>query len=177
MLDWLERSFGRLGRALLVLAAVAALTMTALVVLASIMRYLLGTPFRFTEELVALLYAAMMFLTIPLCTLRNEHIGMMLVVERSRPAARRVLRLLACLVTMAFAVWFGIESWKFAAFGRELGSRTEQVDFLLWPWMALMPATMALVALIVLLQTIRAIIAIRDGTDLAPRTEPEKDPF
>ncbi len=177
MLARLESALGRLGRALLVLAAFAVLGMTALVVLASIMRYLLGAPFRFTEELVALLYAAMMFLTIPLCTLRNDHIGMMLVVERSGQAGRRVLRLLACLVTITFCVWFTIEAWKFAAFGRELGSRSEQVDILLWPWMALMPATMALVALIVLLQTIRAFVALRTGTDGEPRTEPEKDPF
>jgi TRAP-type C4-dicarboxylate transport system permease small subunit len=176
-LKWLEAGLTRLSRALLVLGAASVLVMTALVVLASIMRYAVGSPFRFTEELVALLYAAMMFLTIPLCTIKNQHIGMNLVVEMAGPGARRILRLLACLVTLAFTIWFIVESWKFSAFAQSLGSRTEQVDLLLWPWMALMPGSMLVVALFVSVQTVQASLAVGCGSDLAQTDEIAKDPF
>lgn len=169
----IEALFTRLARGLLTLAAAAALAMTALVVLASVMRYVVGAPFRFTEELVALLYAAMMFLTIPLCTLQNKHIGMSLGVEMAGAGGRRILRLLASLVTLAFTICFVVESWKFSAFARELGSRSEQVDFLLWPWMALMPAMMLFVAVIVAMQALQACVAIRRGTDDEPVPAPD----
>lgn len=173
----LEAAAARFANVLLVAAAGAALTMTALVVLASVMRYVVGSPFHFTEELVALLYAAMMFLTIPLCTIKNQHIGMTVVVQRLGAPGKRILRLLSCMVTLIFAVCFIVESYKFTAFGRELGSRTEQVDFLLWPWMAIMPATMAFVAVIVAIQTVQAWTAIRRGEAPVVSTEPERDPF
>jgi TRAP-type C4-dicarboxylate transport system permease small subunit len=168
----LHRMLERLARAMLLTAAAAALAMTALVVLASIMRYVVGAPFRFTEELVALLYASMMFLSIPLCTFRRQHISVPLIVEMVGPRARRVLALLASVVTLVFAVWFVIESWKFAAFARELGSRSEQVDFLLWPWMMLMPGAMAVVAVIVTVQLFAAGSSLFTGEEAATAAAP-----
>ena len=54
-----------LTRIIVHIGTVAALLLTGLVVLSSIMRYLLGSPFHFTEELVGLLFMAMVFLTVP----------------------------------------------------------------------------------------------------------------
>jgi TRAP-type C4-dicarboxylate transport system permease small subunit len=173
----LEAMLSGIARALLAMAAVSALSMTGLVVLASVMRYIVGSPFRFTEELVALLYAAMMFLTVPLCTLRNQHISVTLVLDKVGAGGRRLFRLLACLVTLAFVAWFIVESYKFAAFARDIGARSEQVDILLWPWMALMPATMALVAVIVAVQTVQAWIAVRRRGGPIEPSEIQGDPL
>lgn len=169
---------GRVAKLALGAAAGASLLMTALVVLASVMRYVFGAPFRFTEELVALLYSAILFLTMPLCTLRNQHIGMPLVVDRVRPVARRGLRMLASLVTLAFALWFSIEAIRFAAFSREIGARSEQVDLLLWPWMAVMPASMIFVAIIVVAQLARGGRAAAGQDDsAAPASSMPGDPL
>ncbi len=144
----IERALVALSRVLLAVAAAAALTMTTLVVVASFMRYIVGSPFRFTEELVALLYVAMMFFTMPHGTIMRQHITVPMLVDRAAARTRHCLHVVAALATVAFAVWFTIEAYQFAAFSQEIGARSEQFDFLLWPWMGLMPAAMGLVAVI-----------------------------
>jgi TRAP-type C4-dicarboxylate transport system permease small subunit len=169
----IERVLGALSRFLLAIAAAAALTMTALVVTASFMRYVVGTPFRFTEELVALLYVAMMFFTVPYGTFMRQHITVSMLVERAAPRSRHWLQALATLAIIAFAVWFTIEAYQFAAFSQEIGARSEQFDFLLWPWMALMPLAMTLVAVIACWQLVELLRA-GPAAELAP-TEIEGD--
>jgi len=150
-----DRLFAVAATALLYVAAAAALTMTALVVLASVMRYLAGSPFRFTEELVALLYLGMVFLTIPNSTVLRQHITVDVLKTRLGPRARKWLGVAALAVTVVFTGWFTVEAYDFAAFAEQIGARTEQVDILLWPWMALMPVTFAIVCLIAASQLLR----------------------
>lgn len=143
-----EATLEVISRALLASAAFAVVAMTVLVALSVIMRYVVGSPFAFTEELVALLYLAMVFLTIPIGTLRREHIVVTVCVERAGPRLKRLLGLAAALVMVVFAVWFVYETYAFTAFSRKLEARSDHVGILLWPWMAIMPATMALVGVI-----------------------------
>src|SRR5689334_9480960 len=123
---YVDRVLRFLSRVMLYAAAAAALVMTALVVLASAMRYFLGSPFRFTEELVALLYLGMVFLTIPNSTVRREHITVDLLNTALGPRARKWSSVLALLVMITFSAWFVIESYEFAAFAEQIGARTEQ---------------------------------------------------
>ena len=148
----IEGALGRVSRALLGGAALAVLAMTALVSLSVVMRYVVGSPFAFTEELVALLYLAMVFFTIPISTIRGEHIVVTVCVERAGPRMQRLLALLAAVVMVVFAAWFMVETWAFAAFSRKLEARSDHAGLLLWPWMAIMPATMALVGAIAILR-------------------------
>ena len=148
----LEAALGLASRVLLGGAALAVLAMTALVALSVVMRYAVGSPFAFTEELVALLYLGMVFFTIPIGTLRREHIVVTVCVERAGPRLQRWLALLATLVMVVFAAWFVVETWALADFSRKLGARSDHVGILLWPWMAIMPATMALVGVIAALR-------------------------
>jgi TRAP-type C4-dicarboxylate transport system permease small subunit len=171
------RHIDRLLRALstffLYVAAGAALVMTSLVVLASIMRYLLGSPFRFTEELVALLYLGMVFLTIPNSTVRRQHITVDLLKTSLRPRGRKWLGVASLVVTIAFTAWFAVEAYAFAAFAEEIGARSEQVDILLWPWMALMPSVFAFVCLIAVTQLVRLLAA---SPATADADEPGQEP-
>jgi TRAP-type C4-dicarboxylate transport system permease small subunit len=150
-----NRMLGAAATALLYIAAAAALAMTALVVLASVMRYVAGSPFRFTEELVALLYLGMVFLTIPNSTMLRQHITVDLLKTRVGPTPRKWLGVAGLGVMIAFTAWLTVEAYAFAAFAEQIGARTEQVDILLWPWMALMPATFAIVCIIATSQLLR----------------------
>ena len=158
-----EAFLAAISRALLVGAGISVLAMTGLVVLAAFMRYIVGSPFAFTEELVALMFLAMVFLTIPISTVRREHIVVTVCVERAGPRLQRGLALVATLVMLVFAVWFVFESYQSAAFSRKIGARTEQVDLLVWPWMGIMPAIMAFVGVIVTLQAWQAVGGLRRG--------------
>lgn len=145
--------------------AVIVLLMTGLVALASVMRYFLDRPFDFTEELVALLYVALVFLTIPLASFRDEHIRVTLLTDRLGARAARVMAVVACLVVMAFSLWFLSEAVEFARFAHQLGEESEQVGLLLWPWKSLLAASILLVAVIA---AWRLVQALRGKAPVAP---------
>ena len=168
MMSRVENALAFFSRGLLGCAALAVVAMTALVSLSVVMRYVVGSPFAFTEELVALLYLAMAFLTIPIGTIRREHIVVSVAVERAGPRTQRVLALLAAVVMVVFAVWFVVETWGFAAFSRKLEARSDHVGILLWPWMAIMPATMALVGVIAAVRCWQSFRNLRTGVADTP---------
>lgn len=168
MIDRLLALSAALSRVLLVVSGVLVLAMTALVSLAAFMRYFVGSPFSFTEEIVALMFLAMVFCTLPISTVRREHIVVTLGVERASRPVQRILALLSTLIMLVFCTWFVVEAAASAAFSHRLGARSEQFDLLLWPWMAIMPAVMAFVAAIVILQAVATVRDLRDGTKLDP---------
>jgi len=55
--------------------------MTIFVSLSAIMRYVIGKPFGFTEELVGLLFAALVCLALPYVTARRNHIEITLIFD------------------------------------------------------------------------------------------------
>ena len=144
----LERLIFRVAQGLTYLATIALLLMATLVITSSIMRYFVGRPFDFTEELVALLYMSMVYLAFPLVTARRSQITVSVLPERMTVLFSGLLRVCAGLVMIAFCTWFTIEALDFAQYSHRLRSRTEQVDLLLWPWMALIPVTMAFTTLV-----------------------------
>jgi len=151
----LERSFSAIARWMAYAGALALLVMTALVVISSVMRYFVGSPFRFTEELVALFYMSMVFLAIPLVTMNDTHVAVSVMPERVRLKFSSVLRVGAALVIIIFCAWFTYEAFGWMDYSRRLHSRSEQADFVLWPWMAVIPATMAFVTLIAVFRLFR----------------------
>ena len=164
----LDAALALASRALLGGAALAVLAMTALVARSVFMRYLVDSPFAFTEELVALLYLAMVFFTIPIGTLRREHVVVTVCVERAGPRLQRVLRLAAAVVMIVFTFWFVCETYAFTAFSRKLEARSDHVGILLWPWMAIMPATVALVGVIAAVRGWQSLRNPRVGIESAP---------
>ena len=147
-MDTLERLLLRISRGLTYLATISLLLMAVLVITSAIMRYFVGRPFRFTEELVALLYMAMVYLAIPLVTARRAQITVSVLPERLAQMLAGLLRVGSALVMVGFCTWFMIEAWDFSEYSRRLSSRTEQFDILLWPWMVLIPITLGFTTII-----------------------------
>lgn len=152
----LEAVFGAVSTFLLHLATGFLLLMTALVVTASFMRYIVGRPFAFTEELVALLYMAMVFLAVPIVTMRHRHVAISVLPSRVMTLLRHPFRLAACVAMIAFCTWFAIAAYGFVEQSYNFNSHTEQVEFLLWPWMAIIPAMMGFMAVISLLHLVQS---------------------
>ncbi len=142
-----SRIEGLLAPAFVAMAVLAALAGGAIVVLigASVtMRYFAFSPFRFTEELAGLLMTAAFFLALPLATLRAEHVRVLALVSALPGRAARPFGVLAALSGAAFCLWFLALSipWLEFAFDRKI--KTEVGRILMYPWMALMPLSMAL---------------------------------
>lgn len=134
----------------LCLAAATAgmVAISALVALSAIMRYVVSAPFAFTEELVGLVLTAMLFLALPVALWRAKHIRMSLVSTRIKGAAGGVVALVAAAVLIAFSVWFLLEAWKTLGFEVRFNTRSTTAELLLYPWVALLPLSMALILLI-----------------------------
>ena len=149
------RSLDRLFTGLLWIAVVSGMLMTTFVVLASVMRYFVGSPFRFTEELVGLLFVAVAFLGLPWATMHNRHLRITLIPDRLPAGFRKVTDLVAGLLVIVFCAVFAVQSWEFAAFSLSLNARSDMGGIPLFPWMVLMPAMCTAAALGILVRRLR----------------------
>ena len=77
--------------------------MSLFVVLSSVMRYVVGAPFAFTEELVGLLFTAMIFAGMPVCTLRRTHISVTIIPDLLSDGSRRIVDRVAYAILAASA--------------------------------------------------------------------------
>jgi TRAP-type C4-dicarboxylate transport system permease small subunit len=152
MIDRLDRMMAWTCTALVYVATAAGAGLTAFVALAAVMRYLVGAPFHFTEEIVGLLFATMVFLALPYCTYFGRHIHVTLVSERL-PARWQPLRAaVAQLLVISFCAYYLVYAWEFVALSWRLRSRSDIAGFTLWPWMAVILLGCVLMALATLLR-------------------------
>lgn len=128
----------RLARLLIWVATLCGLGLTLFVATSAVMRYFLGSPFAFTEELVGLLFAALVFLAFPYVTLKGEHIEVSLVTMMLPERLKKAAHLASQALVVLFCVWFGYYAYDFALFSFELGSQSDMANLPLWPWMSLM---------------------------------------
>ena len=107
------------------------------------------------------------FLTLPAIVARHQNIRVTLVVDRLPRGPRRVVGWLATALSIVFFVWFGLESYEFAAFSYMIDARSDIARLPLVPWMALLPASSFLVALILLAQLLRSLSGAGDDGEEA----------
>lgn len=140
--------FDRVSNIGLVLSVICGIALTTFVFLSAVMRYLAGSPFHFTEEIVGLLFVSMVFLTLPACNFFDRDI----VIDLFRAPRRRPIRIakkaLSEAVIVMFYLIFGYQSYKFAHLSFVLQSRSEMGEILLHPWMFIIPAACILGILI-----------------------------
>lgn len=153
--DRVDRALLVASRALAAFGAAAVAAIFALVLAAVVMRYLVGAPFRFTEELSGLLLAATVFLTLPYTVAAHENIRVTLLADRLSGAPRRVLWVLGQLVLVAFGAVFTFEAWTVTSFTIGLGLKTEVSRLPLWPFLVAMTGAFALAAAIGAWQALR----------------------
>jgi TRAP-type C4-dicarboxylate transport system permease small subunit len=151
-----------LSRGLLALSAAACAGILGLVLAAVVMRYAVAAPFRFTEELSGLLLSAMAFLALPFAMAGNANIRVTLVTERLGPAMRRLFWVIGQAIMVAFCAVFAWEAWGIAEFTLRLNLMSEQARLPLGPFVALMPAMLALTGFIA------AWLALRPPPDEKP---------
>lgn len=144
--DRLTRLVENVCDSLLLVATGAGMLLTGLVVLSAGMRYVVGSPFAFTEEIVGLLFAAMVFLSFPSCTIHRRHIEVTLISERLKPRARRLARAAGNLLVLLFCAWYGSFAWEFTALSLRLRSKSDVGGIVLWPWMGTMVLACLLMA-------------------------------
>jgi TRAP-type C4-dicarboxylate transport system permease small subunit len=144
-----------LCRRLAACAAVALAAIFALVMAGVVMRYVIGTPFRFTEELSGLLLAMSVILVVPMTLAEDSNIRVTLLSERLGGAAAGAVRLLAGAIVVLFFAVFAGEAWKSYELAVRFAEKSEQARLSLAPWKLATAALFGLSAAVALWRALR----------------------
>lgn len=161
-----------LAELLLWLGVFASILLTGFVCLSVFMRYFVRTPFPFSEELVALLFLATVFMSFPFATVFDRHIRISIFTDLFKAPGRRLGAILNHAVIVAFTVWFGLLSIDYTSFSYQLDVKAEISGWTLWPWMAIMPAAFGVTAVTAVAMLLRALVT---GRDVLEADSPEID--
>jgi len=137
----------------LAFASLAALGLTAIVciiVTGVMMRKFANTPLHVTEEIVGLLLSVILFLGLPMVTLRSKHVHVSLLIEYVTAKTKAVLQVAGLIMGVLFFGWLVWETYPWFEFAFKRNLKTETTRILLYPWMALMPLSLIVTGLILI---------------------------
>lgn len=132
-----------LALALAALAAVGLSLIVGVIVTSVVMRKFANSPLHITEEAVGLLLSVALFLGLPMVTLRSKHVRVSLLTSYVGDKSRGVLQIAGLVVGIVFFGWLVWETIPWFEFALKRNLKTETTRILLYPWMALMPLSLA----------------------------------
>ncbi|EAR51280.1 hypothetical protein OG2516_17665 [Oceanicola granulosus HTCC2516] len=124
------------------------IAIVGLVTTSVILRRVAGTPLHITEDVVGLLLTAMLFLGLPLVTLRAQHVRVSIVSNALEPRFGGAVRIAALLVGLVFFGWIFLKALPWLEFAWKRNLKSETARLLLYPWMAALPVSVGLTWLI-----------------------------
>ena len=144
-------------------AALTGAVMSVIVFVAVALRYIFRSPVPFVDELVGLCFSTVVFLAIPYLFAIDRNIRVSLIADKLAGGWQRALRLFCNLGIILFFMVVGSLSFDFAAFSFAINARSDIAQLPVAPWMALLPFSCFLTAIVVLLRT--AFAPFGDGFD------------
>ena len=161
--DRVETLLGAIGVAKSVAASLAVAAIVLLLVGSTTQRYFIGSPFPFTDELGALLFVVIAFMSATEGFLSDRQIRIELV-WRALPERLQGWAMIAGHVISLAVLWVILwETWRFASLSFELGSRSLIMEFILWPWMAVIPFSIAVLMLAIAARILVDLHAVLTG--------------
>lgn len=156
----------RVSRLCAALAASSLLLIVGIIVVSVVMRRLAGSPLYYTEELVGLLLSTSLFLALPMVTVQASHVRVTFLAHFLSARGRAALSAFAALVMLAFCGWFLVDAIPWLEFAFKRNIKSEAASLRLAPWMAVLPLSVALCALLVLVRTVT-------GSGNSPHDQPQ----
>lgn len=150
----LEQGLVQVARLCAALAASALFLIVAVTVASVVMRRVAGSPMYYTEELVGLLLSSSLFLALPMVTAQASHVRVTFLAQVLPRRGRAILSVFAAVVMLAFCGWFLIDAIPWLEFAFRRNIKSEAANLRLGPWMAVLPVSVALCALLVLARAI-----------------------
>lgn len=150
-LTWLIQSAAILS-CLIILAAFG------IILYAVIMRYFVGMPINWADELNGYLIVAMVMFGIGSTLLHGGHISIDILTARAGPRLSVWLEMLANAAVLLFALMFGWSAWHTVTFSRSFGTySTGYLETPMWLVQAPMIAGAAFLALAALVRMLRVV--------------------
>jgi TRAP-type C4-dicarboxylate transport system permease small subunit len=163
-------------------AALLLVGCTLLALLEIFRRYVLGLSFEWQQDAVTFFTLSGVFLYFGIAQRHGAHLAVTVlpeVLEAVGPRARRmaeVVRLVALVISCVFlvaVVWWGIPEVRESA---HYESRTESLAFPMWPFLAVLLAGFAFMAVSMVFQIYREIQKLRGRSVLEEPPEPDVAP-
>ncbi|MFO1325188.1 MAG: TRAP transporter small permease [Burkholderiales bacterium] len=148
MKSWVDVAFIRMADAAILIGAMCGVLLFLVVLFNTISRYVFSLSLPETEDLGGLLFAAVLFATIPYVAQRGTDIRVTLFVDRYSRRAKRWMRVVSALLVLNFACIFGIVAFEFAAVSYRVGAESAVGRIVLYPWMGVIPISMVLLGLV-----------------------------
>ncbi len=163
-LEWIV---DRLVMAFGYIAGAAVLAMVLLVTVDVLFRFLFGGSTRMAVEFSAYLLVVIVFFGLAYTQREKGHISIDFFVAKLPAGLRRVVNLLGLLLFLLLAVYLGYRTWGAMMTSFRFGSTSRTgIDIIIWPFQAVIPAGLFLLAVFLALQFARAVAARNDaGTD------------
>lgn len=165
-----QRALAGLASLLAALSALAVGAIVVVLVFSAVQRYALARPMPETEELAGFLFVALAFLSIADGFVRNRQIRIEMVWRKLPVRVQGWATIAGHLLTLAVLALLARELFGFARVSMEFGSRSDNADILMWPWMMLMPLGIVTLALAV---AVRIAVDLRRMRTRRPVVEAE----
>lgn len=136
-----------MDRLTIALAFCACLCMAVIITLVTtsvILRRLVGSPLHITEDVVGLMLTAMLFLALPLVTLRSQHVRVSIAANALQRRFGTAVHLAAMFVGIVFFGWIFIKALPWLEFAWKRNLKSETARLLLYPWMVALPLSVGL---------------------------------
>jgi len=133
-----------LAFAMAALAALCMIGIVSIITLGVVMRRLVGAPLHITEDMVGLMLSAVLFLGLPLVTLRSQHVRVSIVVNTLHARFAGLAHIAAMVVGILFFGWIFIKALPWIEFAYVRNLKSETARLLLYPWMAILPLSVGL---------------------------------
>jgi TRAP-type C4-dicarboxylate transport system permease small subunit len=156
-----------LALALAALAAVGLSLIVGIIATSVVMRRFANSPLHITEEVVGLLLSVVLFLGLPMVTLRSKHVRVSLLTNYVGDKSRGALQIAALAVGIVFFGWLIWETIPWFEFALKRNLKTETTRILLYPWMALMPLSLTVTGAI-LIARLAGILDHDENTETRP---------
>lgn len=151
----MEKIIETTSRALMLVSVFGGMAMAALVVLGVAMRYFVGSPLAFSDELVGLLFVLIAFAILPSSELRHRNISVTLITDMMSPRLKTVARIARLVLVIAFALAFSKLAIDFAITSATFGARMDSLNVSIVPWILIIPIAALLAGLIALVRLFR----------------------
>lgn len=121
------------------------LAMTSLAFMQVVRRYVFNTGFSWTLELTGVLFAFMIFVGISYGVRVGSHIGVDALVNLLSPQKKRVVSIIAVLLSLVYVGFVMVGATEYVSKMREIGVELEDMPIERWKVLIIMPIGYALV--------------------------------
>lgn len=151
----MEKMIETTSRVLMLISVCGGMAMAALVVLGVAMRYFVGSPLAFSDELVGLLFVLIAFAILPSSELRHRNISVTLITDMMPPRLKAAARIARLVLVVVFALAFSKLAIDFAITSATFNARMESLNVPIVPWILIIPLAALLAGIIALVRLFR----------------------